>query len=141
MSARESIAYMKGLLDAKEPEDKTAHVLFKAMLSALEALAEENDALRAALGEQQSAVNDLYTVCDELDADLSDVEERMGIGDEDDFAPFDEEYKEFACPECGLHFFCHSSMIDEDGAKCPDCGCKVPAEETFDEGEDDGVSD
>lgn len=138
MSAREDIAYVRGLLDAKGPEDATTCSLFKAMVAALESLAEENDALKKALKEQQSAVKDLYTVCDELDADLSDVEDQLGIGGEEDFSPFDEEYKEFVCPECGLHFFCHTSMIGEDGAKCPDCGCIVsPDASVPDDAEDE----
>ena len=126
MSAREDIAYVKGLLDAKAPEDATTAALLRAIVSSLSSIADEVDALRHELEEQQSAVSDLYSVCDELDADLADVERKLGIVDEDDdFTPFEEDYGEFACPECGLHFFCHSSMMEGNSAKCPDCGCVV----------------
>ena len=55
MSAREKIAYIKGLLDAGKPEDKLALSLFNAVVDALDALADENDALKKQLEEQQSA--------------------------------------------------------------------------------------
>lgn len=122
MSAREKIAYLKGLLDARPAGDPASIALAKAAVEALEALADENDGLRAQLDEQRASTDELYNICRELDADLSDVESRLGIAVEDE-TTFDDDYCEVVCPGCGLHFFCHASMVADDGTvSCPDCG-------------------
>lgn len=129
MSAREKIAYIKGLLDAGKPEDKLALSLCNAVVEALDALASENDELKKQLEEQRSAADDLYSICGELDADLSDVESRLGVDEEldEDEAALEDDYTEVACPSCGLHFYCQTSMLSPDDhcVECPDCGKEV----------------
>lgn len=140
MSAGEKIAYLKGLVDAGSVTDPTAAAVLQAALEAFEALAAENLALRERMEEQAAAVNELYQVCDDLDTDLSDVETRLGITDGLD-SSFDEDYRETNCPSCGLHFFCHASMVSPEGTvECPDCGKSFTLKDTPvpDDDESDG---
>ena len=145
MSARDRIAYVRGLLDAgSAPEGLTA-TLCGAVTDALEALAAENEELRKRLDEQQNAIDDLNFVCEELDADLSDVEACLDIDAGDDLegedvsAELDSEYQETVCPSCGLHFFCHASLLSDDGeAECPDCACRFKPAPVNDGDESDG---
>ncbi|MBP3848686.1 MAG: hypothetical protein J6D22_02945, partial [Pyramidobacter sp.] len=86
----------------------------------------------------QKAIDDLNFVCEELDADLADVESCLEIdgveepdGEDLKEDDLDSEYCETVCPSCGLHFFCHSSLLTEDGeAECPDCACRFRPEVT-----------
>lgn len=129
MSAREKIAYMKGLLEAGKPEDKLALSLCNAVIGVLDALADENAELKKQLEEQRKAADDLYSICGELDADLSGVESRLGIDGElgEDGASFEDDYTEVTCPSCGLHFYCQNSMLSPENhcVECPDCGRKI----------------
>ena len=138
MGARDRIAYIRGLLDAGSVAGGPAQTLFSAIVEALEALADENEELRGKLSEQQKAIDDLNFVCEELDADLADVESCLEIdgveepdGEDLKEDDLDSEYCETVCPSCGLHFFCHSSLLTEDGeAECPDCACRFRPEVT-----------
>lgn len=130
MSAREKIAYLKGILDAERSEDAAALPVYRAILEALTALADENDELRSRAEEQKQSAEELYSLCEDLDADLSDVEARLGIHDElaeEDLSSEDEEeYVEAQCPECGLSFFCRlSALSPENTVRCPDCGAEA----------------
>ena len=146
MGARDRIAYIRGLLDAGGVPEGIPATLYGAIVDALEALAAENEELKKRLEEQQSAIDDLNFVCEELDSDLADVEACLDVGGEeieldkedDDREELESEYRETVCPQCGLHFFCHESLLNDDGeAECPDCACRFnPAsarEESSDE--------
>ena len=80
MGARDRIAYIRGLLDAGGVPEGIASTLCGAVVEALEALAAENEELKKRLDEQQSAIDDLNFVCEELDADLADVEACRDVG-------------------------------------------------------------
>lgn len=130
MGARDRIAYIRGLLDAGGAGDGVTQTLYSAIVEALEALAAENEELRNAFTEQQKAIEDLNFICGELDADLSDVEACLELdvednaesGDADGIDDEENDYLETVCPFCGRHFFCHSSLLGENGdVECPDC--------------------
>ena len=133
MGARDRIAYIRGLLDAGGVPEGIPATLCGAFVEALEALAAENEELKKRLDELQSAIDDLNFVCEELDSDLADVEACLDVGGEEieldkedeDREELESEYRETVCPSCGLHFFCHESLLNDDGeAECPDCACR-----------------
>ncbi len=128
MGARDRIAYIRGLLDAGGAGEGVTQTLYSAIVEALEALCAENEELRNALTEQQKAIEDLNFICGELDADLSEVEASLELDIEDDTEDGEDadgqesDYIETECPFCGRHFFCHSSLMFENGeVECPDC--------------------
>ena len=129
MSAREKIAYIRGLLDAGKPEDKLALSLYSAIVEALDALADEVEEVNEGLTEQRDVTEELFSICEELDSDLSDVESKFDDEADEEDADFDDEYKEITCPSCGLHFFYHPSMLaEESSVTCPDCECVIPVD-------------
>lgn len=144
-NSSEKVAYIRGFLKAGAPEDELTLSFYEAVTSALEALAGENRELNgriagleaanaelsSRLAEQSNSVDELCAVCDELDLDLADVENRLGItGEEDEMTLSDDDYyTEMVCPDCGLHFFCHDSILSTgDEIACPDCGGVIPVE-------------
>ena len=145
MGARDRIAYIRGLLDAGGVPEGIASTLCGAVVEALEALAAENEELKKRLDEQQSAIDDLNFVCEELDADLADVEACLDVSGEEELDSEDEdldelesEYHETVCPSCGLHFFFHESLLNDNGeAECPDCACRFNPAATRDENADE----
>ena len=89
MSAREKIAYLKGLLDGLGPaKDEGQNKIFGAMVDALEALSLEVDEHEELIEEQRELYEDLADDCALLDEDLDSMErvfaEFMGEGDDDD---------------------------------------------------------
>ena len=146
MGARDRIAYIRGLLDAGGVPEGIASTLCGAVVEAFEALAAENEELKKRLEEQQSAIDDLNFVCEELDADLADVEACLDVGGEEeeldsvgeDRDELESEYRETVCPSCGLHFFCHESLLNDNGeAECPDCACRFNPAAARDENADE----
>lgn len=145
----EKVAYLKGLaegmrLDAGSDQGK----LLLAMIDAMEAFASEHEDTCAQLDELQQYV-------EEIDSDVSDLEEALFSEDEDDEE--DEEdgeddddedgdgLIEYECPHCGTVVFFDEEAFDmEDKHLCPNCHRSIfDDEDSFDEddnaeGDDDG---
>ena len=136
----EKVAYLKGLaegmrLDAGSDQGK----LLLAMIDAMEAFASEHEDTCAQLDELQQYV-------EEIDSDVSDLEEALFSEDEDDEDDEEDEDDgeddddedgdgliEYECPHCGTVIFFDEEAFDmEEEHLCPNCHRKV-----FDE-EDDG---
>ena len=142
----EKVAYLKGLaegmrLDAQSDQGK----LLLAMIDAMEAFASGQEETCAQLDELQQYV-------EEIDSDVSDLEEALFSEDDED----DEEYDgdedddedgdgliEYECPHCGTVVFFDEEAFDmEEKHLCPNCHRSIfEDEDSFDEddnAEDDG---
>ena len=151
----EKVAYLKGLaegmrLDAGSDQGK----LLLAMIDAMEAFASEHEDTCAQLDELQQYV-------EEIDSDVSDLEEALFSEDEDDEDDEEDEDDgeddddedgdgliEYECPHCGTVVFFDEEAFDmEDKHLCPNCHRSIfEDEDSFDEddnaeGDDDGSDD
>ena len=148
----EKVADLKGLaegmrLDAGSDQGK----LLLAMIDAMEAFASEHEDTCAQLDELQQYV-------EEIDSDVSDLEEALFSEDEDDEDDEEDEDDgeddddedgdgliEYECPHCGTVVFFDEEAFDmEDKHLCPNCHRSIfDDEDSFDEddnaeGDDDG---
>lgn len=124
MSAREKIAYLKGLIDGQglEEEDSKKAGFYVALVDALDSLAE-------AIEGHEAVHVQLNDYLEQLDEDVCDMEETLdavfedecdGFGYDDDF---DEEYDSVECPHCGKDFYYEPAAYDDDEELlCPHCG-------------------
>ena len=151
----EKVAYLKGLaegmrLDAGSDQGK----LLLAMIDAMEAFASEHEDTCAQLDELQQYV-------EEIDSDVSDLEEALFSEDEDDEEDEEDEDDgeddddedgdgliEYECPHCGTVVFFDEEAFDmEEKHLCPNCHHSIfEDEDSFDEddnaeGDDDGSDD
>ena len=138
----EKVAYLKGLaegmrLDAESDQGK----LLLAMIDAMEAFASEHEDTCAQLDELQQYV-------EEIDSDVSDLEEALFSEDEDDEEDEDDGEDdddedgdgliEYECPHCGTVIFFDEEAFDmEEEHLCPNCHRKVFEEDEEPNGEDD----
>ena len=137
----EKVAYLKGLaegmrLDAQSDQGK----LLLAMIDAMEAFASGQEETCAQLDELQQYV-------EEIDSDVSDLEEALFSEDEDDDEDGDG-LIEYECPHCGTVVFFDEEAFDmEEKHLCPNCHRSIfEDEDSFDEddnaeGDDDGSDD
>ncbi len=123
MSARERIAYLKGLLDGqKTPVSPTQ----SALLAALKALGDELDDLRRQTEERTEDCRELYSLFDGLDAQVDELAEHFEETDgEPNADELDQEFEEACCTSCGTHFFYHPSLIEDGAVRCPGCDAPV----------------
>jgi len=147
MSAREKIAYLKGLLDGLGPaKDEGQNKIFGAMVEALDALSEEVEDQGERIDEQRELYEDLADDCALLDEDLDALEKAFteccgeDFDDEDeddeddddddddgDDGDFDETYLSVTCPSCGYVFYYQPEEYEEDeNLQCPGCGKEFP---------------
>ncbi|PKL02207.1 MAG: hypothetical protein CVV55_05630, partial [Synergistetes bacterium HGW-Synergistetes-2] len=116
MSAREKIAYLKGLLDGLGPvENEGQGKIFRAVVDALDALSLEVAEHEDLIQEQRELYEDLADDCALLDEDLDSLEKAFsdfsGEGDlddeddEDEFDEFDRNYVSVTCPHCSYVFY------------------------------------
>lgn len=131
MSARERIAYLKGLLDGLGPAREEGHnKIFGAVLDALDALVQEMEEHGEIIEEQKELYEDLADDCALLDEDLDALERAFaeytgeGMSDEDDdMEDFDESYLSVTCPSCGYVFYYQPDEYEEgEELQCPSCG-------------------
>lgn len=133
MSAREKIAYLKGLIDGQGTAQSPETLRFYAALTdALDSLAgeiEAHDEVHRELGEYLEM----------LDEDLSELEDASGgdctcphcSGESDDDEFEEEEYASVSCPHCNKDFYYEPAAYDEDeDLICPHCG-KVFKQDTI----------
>ena len=144
MSAREKIAYLKGLLDGLGPvKDEWQNKIFAGLVDALDALSQEVADQGELIEEQRELYEDLADDCALLDEDLDALERAFAecggeaYGDEDDEDDdeeedededeFDESYLSVTCPSCGYVFYYQPEEYEEDETlQCPGCGKEFP---------------
>ncbi len=119
MSAREKIAYLRGLLDGGRPADEAQARVMAALVEALDALASELEGTRSRMDEQAEEIRDLSDALDELEDDLARQDEAEDL----DEAEEDEDYVLVRCPHCSKEFFYDPDEYEEDEQLlCPRCG-------------------
>lgn len=130
MTISEKVAYIKGLAEMAECDDK----ITKAIIDVLEDIA--------------STVNEISEQVDAVDEDLSYLEEDFygeeecdgdceGCLDEDcEFFDDDDDFcYEVECPTCHDIIYLDEEMVEEGGIKCPNC--KEDLEFDFDDIEEE----
>jgi predicted RNA-binding Zn-ribbon protein involved in translation (DUF1610 family) len=136
MSAREKIAYLRGLIEGQNVAENASMTKFhEALLGALDSIAEEVNELTRTCDDLKEYVEDLEDEMMEMYEDCdSDWTEKSGCGcgcedeDEDDDddeeeEEEEEEYEATTCPNCGKDFFYRSDAYDDDeDLLCPHCG-------------------
>lgn len=139
----EKVAYLKGLaeglgINAESDQGR----LMLAMIDAMEAFAHESEAT-------EEKVNELSEYVEEIDSDVSDLEEALfSDDDDDDDDDEDSEYDdddddedgdgliEYECPHCGTVIFFDEEAFDmEEEHLCPNCHHKVFDEDGGDDEE------
>ena len=143
----EKVAYLKGLAEGlgvtgESREDK----LMLAVIDALEAFAQQG-------GETAERLDELEQYVEEIDSDVSDLEEALfsddeededdeedGDDDEDDGGEDDDGLIEYECPHCGTVIFFDEEAFDmEEEHLCPNCHRPVFDED--DDGDEGGDGD
>ena len=137
MSAREKIAYLKGLIDGQNLTDTPEKKKFYA------ALVDAMDSLAEALEEHEEVHQELNDYLEQLDEDVCSIEDELeefmddcdccsddDDEDDDDYEEFDEEeYASVTGPHCGKDFYFEPAMYEDDeDLLCPHCGkdFKIP---------------
>ncbi len=119
MSAREKIAYLRGLIEGQNVAENASITKFhEALLGALDSIAGEIDDLSEAYDDLREYVEDLEDEMMEMQADY----DPDGM-DEDGGEEEEEEYEAATCPNCGKDFFYQPDAYDDDeDLLCPHCG-------------------
>ena len=120
MSAREKIAYLKGLIDGQNLTDTPDKAKFYA------ALVDALDSLAVAIEEHEDVHEELNAYLEQLDEDVSDIEDELDEleggecgchshdddDEEDEYEDFDEEeYESVTCPNCGKRFLLRAGSL------------------------------
>lgn len=130
MSAREKIAYLKGLIDGQSLADSPQKASFyTALVDALQSLAEVVEA-------HEETHKELSDYLEQLDEDVAELEETLDMLIEDDDDEHDEfsdddeeEFDSVCCPHCSKDFFYEPAAYDEDEELlCPHCGQPIKPE-------------
>ena len=124
MSAREKIAYLRGLIEGQNVTENASMTKFhEALLGALDSLAGELGELTEAQDDLREYVEDLEDEVMELHAEFDPemMDDACTCGCEDDEE--EEEYEATTCPNCGKDFFYQPDAYDDDeDLLCPHCG-------------------
>ncbi len=123
MTTTEKVAYVKGLMEGMEMDDKTKEgKLFGLIVEILDELAED-------VVDLQDYAEELTEQVDAVDEDLNALEEDFyDEWDEDDCDcccgcdDEDEEYYDVTCPSCGEDFEVDEDTLLDGGIDCPNCG-------------------
>ncbi|NLJ80390.1 MAG: hypothetical protein GX335_05135 [Firmicutes bacterium] len=140
-STREKIAYLKGIIDGDSSlKEERIRFLFENTMGVLEEIARDLDELALAQKELEDYLQ-------EIDFDLTDLEDDFYVEEEDgeDWLGADEEqsFLELECPQCGEKVTLDKALIFREGVRiqCPDCGALVfessDSEDLLEEGLDD----
>ena len=119
MTLAERAAYIKGLAEGLDLEaDKKEVRVIKEMLELLSEIASDVEDM----GEDMS---ELYDVVEQIDEDLTLVEEEMFGDMMPDYA---EEMYEIVCPNCGEEVQLDEEILMSGDVVCPACGEKIEIE-------------
>jgi hypothetical protein len=126
MSAREKIAYLRGLIEGQSLTENTGMTKFQeALLGALDAIVEEIEDIAGAQDDLREYVEDLDDEVMSMTTGSSKNDAAGGTGYELGDADYDdeEEYEPITCPGCGKDFFYQPNAYDDDeDLLCPHCG-------------------
>jgi DNA-directed RNA polymerase subunit RPC12/RpoP len=126
VSAREKIAYLRGLLDGGHPSDEAQARVMGALIEALEALASEVDVERTRTDDQERRLGELSDYLDDIEDDLARIEDEIDRDEEDSEEAEEEDEEDYVpvrCPGCGKEFFYDPDEYDADEQLlCPRCG-------------------
>jgi formylmethanofuran dehydrogenase subunit E len=125
MSARERIAYLRGLIEGQNVTENTSMTKFhEALLNALDSIAEEIDNIAEAQDDLREYVEDLEDEVMDMRSDLDPEMMASGRGiDDGQDDEEEEEYESATCPRCGKDFFYQPDVYDDDeDLLCPHCG-------------------
>ncbi len=127
----EKVAYLKGLAEGLGVNAETEQGrLMLAMIDTMEALAGKCE-------ETDERVSELSEYVEEIDSDVSDLEEVLFSEDEDDDDEDGDGLIEYECPHCGTVIFFDEDAFDmEEEHLCPNCHRKVFEEDGDDDGEE-----
>jgi DNA-directed RNA polymerase subunit RPC12/RpoP len=122
ISARERLAYLRGLIEGQNIAENTVMSKFhEALLGVLEALTEELDEIASDQADLREFVD--YLEDEALSGDDDALDDDDDDDDDDAFDDEDEEYERVVCPECGKDFMYQPDAYDEDeDLLCPHCG-------------------
>lgn len=135
MSAKEKIAWLKGLLSGLEIEGKDAKVYG--------AVAETLDALATQIEEQNEQIESLRNLYDELEEECTALGEDILVLEDlfDEYAKNENDDEKYAasyvsvtCPSCESVFYYEQENNDkeeDDMIECPDCGKKFSIDFAF----------
>ncbi|MCL2768188.1 MAG: transposase [Synergistaceae bacterium] len=135
MSAREKIAWLKGLLSGLELDGKDAKIYG--------AVAEAFDALATQIEEQNEQIESLRNLYDELEEECTALGEDITALEDlfDEYAKDEGEkgenyaasYVSVTCPSCSSVFYYEQgdSSEEDEMLECPDCGEKFSADLAF----------
>lgn len=136
-SIKEKVAYLKGLMEGLDRDDKVIALIADILGDMAEELedvqcdigemAEVVDEIDEDLGELEEDFCELCDCCDDDDDDDFDDEDDGDMDeldfDEDDEELFDdEELYEVTCPSCSDTICLNEAMLDEGSINCPNCG-------------------
>lgn len=124
MTLIEKTAYLKGLLDGMNKEDKVVSLIADILRDiALE------------LEDHQDQLDEICEVVDSVSEDLDDIEDDLYSDDDDGFDDddFDDdeemgdidpdsELYEATCPTCGDTIVIDKKMLEQGSIDCPNCG-------------------
>lgn len=131
MSAKEKIAYLRGLIDGQKMADTPEKKKFYA------ALLESLDSLADSAAKHDGALGDIDRHLEQLDEDISSIEEDIDfVMGEDYDRNFDDEceysddedsekYESVICPHCEKEFHFNPELYSDDEKEelvCPHCG-------------------
>lgn len=137
MNLTEKVAYLKGLAEGMELEDKKQGKLLLAIIDTLDSMAQT-------IADNEAELTELTAQVDEIDEDLATVEDDF-YGDEDEFYDDEdeddhcdcgcedddeeeEEFYEVECPECGETIYLDEDLLKEDFIVCPNCNTEIELE-------------
>jgi DNA-directed RNA polymerase subunit RPC12/RpoP len=125
MSAREQLAYLRGLIEGQNIAENAGMSKFhEALLGVLDSITGEIDKIASDQADLRECVEELEDEMLSFDDDDDDLDD----DDDDDDDAFDEddeeeEYERVVCPECGKDFIYQTDVYDEDeDLLCPHCG-------------------
>ena len=132
MNARERIAYLRGLLDCMEPEERNTKV-YTAVAEALDALSLEIEEHSRQLEGVRKAGEELADEIYELHDAVYELERSVGLESDEDYDDTDddeesssESYISVTCPSCAYSFYYrYEEGKEEDKLICPGCGEEI----------------
>ena len=132
MNARERIAYLRGLLDCMEPEERNTKV-YTAVAEALDALSLEIEEHSRQLEGVRKAGEELADEIYELHDAVYELERSVGLESDEDYDDADddeesssESYISVTCPSCAYSFYYrYEEGKEEDKLICPGCGEEI----------------
>ncbi|MGN0642833.1 MAG: CD1247 N-terminal domain-containing protein [Huintestinicola sp.] len=131
MTLSEKTAYLKGLMDGLNNEDKVTALIAEILTD-----------MASEIEDMQDEVEELSEVIDTIDEDLGEMEkDYYGIDDDEDCCcghhhyddddedddDFDEDFDdedlyEVTCPSCNDTICLNESMLEDGSISCPNCG-------------------